>query len=106
MRIEKQQKQLGPQKLEELKNQLAEATKKNDTPFPDEILSTVLLITSIDLSTAKFSIPDASKISFFPVKSVRNDEAVTQNSQDIKSHLDKVPQQVPFFIEFDRILPL
>ena len=93
-RIKEQVEQLGESKLKELASELENATKKNETPIPQEIMT-------------QFKVPDVSNIPFFPICTVRNNIAVTTGpNTDLlvkKLENENCTQNVPFFIQFDNL---
>ena len=90
-RIEKQINDLGDDKLDELEEILEENMKKNNIPVPENILKS-------------FKIPDTNSIKFIPVYTYRSNEVPkTDDSKRLQMHLNDENQDIPIFIQFDRI---
>ncbi len=89
--------------------QLDSAMEKNAKPAPDSlygILSVGLIILLLFIgSLAALPLPDASKITFIPVDTVRNDELITKSGQGLlEKLLADSKDKPPFSLQFDNIL--
>lgn len=89
-RIQEQREKLGKKKLEELQSYLDKAIMENERPIPPEII-------------LQFKVPDASKIPFIPIKTIRNESIVTK-SEDMEKLFEHLgTDTVPFFLQFDHV---
>lgn len=86
-RLEANKKKYGPEGLKKLENTLLAAQKKNDTPFPNKILS-------------DFAVPSIESIQWNQIETATTDGKIKSDFQTFIDQKDS--STLPFFIEFNR----
>lgn len=93
-RVDKQVKQLGPDGIKKLGEELEAAKKENDTPVPQDVLTS-------------FPVPDVSTISWIPVTSAqsrgRDGVVPAPRGEPLAAHIAKDGVELPVFVSFHNI---